>query len=931
MNILSKNPLAILAVFILIVSIPITVYLVQKQQIFKGRAEEAPLNFTLNPNHPRLWVDAQEVEQIKNKIQTQTWARNNFAGYQRAADCLVGRVTANCGNWKPQVVIPDESTLSSHNYLCPRIAGNAAGIPLDYGRYDPARGHYCTANGTYYPGNTPAFLNFTQPAGARQITLQDIWAYYKHEQNIYALLYLGLTYQLSTQPDSVKILYAQKAREILLAYAQKYPTWTLHDSLGCWLGDSPGCPRGVSVTGGKMYDYSLGEANWIAMGAAAGYDLVYDSGVFTATESAQIENNLFRKMVEAIRRNTAMSGNNWQSWHNSAIGLVGFLLGDQALINEAINGTTRNNTAIWGFKRQICELADSDGFWNEGTGYSHYVMYAYILLAESARHAGTDLYGLDTRDVSCVKSTPRTFKKMFEVTQNLIFPNGRLPALEDVGGLQIAPNPDYYDLAYSRFDCDPVTHVCNQNSIYPWLVNKLNPQRPYLFSFLYGQPILPTPTQPALNSNVLKEVGYGVLRAGTGDDASYTLLDFGPFGGHGHYDKLNVVFYQNRNLSMADLGSLPYGSPLYGGWVKQTLAHNTFVVDGRSQAQVSGQLIPINGQDFRDDLNFKIIRAEVDNAYPNTSAKRILALNQDYLIDSLEVSSTNNQSHTYDLPFHGNVLANLNNNMALETNLGLTASTTGYRSNGYQYLTATQSATLTASPTPFWAKWSETTQSQPQAQEQVQSQTGTLPEILEVGGEPMDFGSSTKEDLVPALTATLSNFRVQVTGLSPALGDKVFSTVGPFPPIGRTQPFLIWRKTGTNAKFISVIESYTEGQRKISNISLNGDIVTITFVDGRRDTFNLTTLTGTITTPTPTPRPTATPTPTPQPTATPTPIRLVGDIDQDGDVDIFDYNILVSHFGPRMPPGGSPADLDHDGDVDIFDYNLLVSNFGRRL
>lgn len=93
-------------------------------------------------------------------------------------------------------------------------------------------------------------------------------------------------------------------------------------------------------------------------------------------------------------------------------------------------------------------------------------------------------------------------------------------------------------------------------------------------------------------------------------------------------------------------------------------------------------------------------------------------------------------------------------------------------------------------------------------------------------------------------------------------------------------------------------------------------------------------------TPTPTPRPTATPTPkptptptptvTPRPTATPTPIRLVGDIDQDGDVDIYDYNILVSHFGPRMPPG-SPADLDRDGDVDIYDYNLLITNFGRKI
>lgn len=54
-----------------------------------------------------------------------------------------------------------------------------------------------------------------------------------------------------------------------------------------------------------------------------------------------------------------------------------------------------------------------------------------------------------------------------------------------------------------------------------------------------------------------------------------------------------------------------------------------------------------------------------------------------------------------------------------------------------------------------------------------------------------------------------------------------------------------------------------------------------------------------------------------------------GDIVDNNKIDIFDYNIVVSHFGPRLPAGGSPADLDSDNDVDIFDYNFLVGNFGK--
>lgn len=59
---------------------------------------------------------------------------------------------------------------------------------------------------------------------------------------------------------------------------------------------------------------------------------------------------------------------------------------------------------------------------------------------------------------------------------------------------------------------------------------------------------------------------------------------------------------------------------------------------------------------------------------------------------------------------------------------------------------------------------------------------------------------------------------------------------------------------------------------------------------------------------------------------------LAGDIRPavlDDKISAVDYSLLVSHFGPRMPTEGTPADLDFDGDVDVFDYNFVVSNFGK--
>jgi hypothetical protein len=79
---------------------------------------------------------------------------------------------------------------------------------------------------------------------------------------------------------------------------------------------------------------------------------------------------------------------------------------------------------------------------------------------------------------------------------------------------------------------------------------------------------------------------------------------------------------------------------------------------------------------------------------------------------------------------------------------------------------------------------------------------------------------------------------------------------------------------------------------------------------------------------TPTPTQTATPTPTPTPTATPTPTPTpsgkVGDLNADGQINIFDLSILLSHWGTA----DATADINHDGTVNVFDLSILLSHWG---
>ena len=49
------------------------------------------------------------------------------------------------------------------------------------------------------------------------------------------------------------------------------------------------------------------------------------------------------------------------------------------------------------------------------------------------------------------------------------------------------------------------------------------------------------------------------------------------------------------------------------------------------------------------------------------------------------------------------------------------------------------------------------------------------------------------------------------------------------------------------------------------------------------------------------------------------------DIDGNGKIDVFDFNLLIVNWGNN--PTNKNADLDNNGKVDVFDFNLLMVNW----
>ncbi len=56
--------------------------------------------------------------------------------------------------------------------------------------------------------------------------------------------------------------------------------------------------------------------------------------------------------------------------------------------------------------------------------------------------------------------------------------------------------------------------------------------------------------------------------------------------------------------------------------------------------------------------------------------------------------------------------------------------------------------------------------------------------------------------------------------------------------------------------------------------------------------------------------------------------RHIGDTDEDGDVDIFDYINLTANYNTSSGATWAMGDFDLDGDVDIFDFQALTSEYG---
>jgi oligo-alginate lyase len=528
------------------------------------------------PPHPRLLLDRRGVVELKARIATASWARKSWADLKASAGKAMAKpldLPPRGGNW-------------SHNYVCP-----THGARLERGkRIAPWQWeHFCPVGPHILYGNpSKASLDFDGNA------MGEV-----HNSYAEQVISEGLLYQVTGDAR-----YARRAREILVAYAERYLQYPLHDN------------QGKPNRGGHVASQSLSEASWL-IDMAQGADLVWDT--LSESDRDALEHRLFRPALDQVILRRPLGIHNIQCRHNSAIGLVGFLLGDSKLIAKAIDDPAN------GFRQQVEKGVLADGMWLEGaSGYHFFTIAGLWPLAEAARNCGLNLYS-------------RQFEQMFEGPLMLAMPNFVLPNFNDSGTVSLSSRADAYELAFARYHNPAFIPILTDSS-----------RRGHL-ALLYGEPHLPPEPKasPLGTSHNSSSSGYAILRSGPGPKATWLCLKYGPHGGgHGHPDKNTFILYARGQIVATDGGVHAYGSPLHKQWDKTTLAHNTLVVDETSQARPTGKCLAFGAE---HGVDFSV--TDAGPIYDGVRFIRTAAMLTPQII--LFVDQVRSDAvHTYDLAYH---------------------------------------------------------------------------------------------------------------------------------------------------------------------------------------------------------------------------------------------------------------------------------------
>ena len=502
----------------------------------------------------------------------------------------------------PDVYIPSEKALLS------REGGRCSvdGSLLEFDPFNPAE-HRCGVCGRVYRGE-----------------LHDrFWLYWYQLWLAERAVHAALLYRLGGDQT-----HAELARSILAGYADRYLHYPNRDNV---LGPT------------RVFFSTYIESIWLLQLCVA-LDLLEESGPDAFGDT--VRDRVIEPSSELIAvYNEGIS--NRQAWNNAALLAARVVLGRREEAASVVGGKG-------GLLTHLSRALLADGTWYEGENYhlfAHRGLWYCVTIADRigvglppglvARFqegfatplltALPDLTLVSRRDSQYAISLRQVrFAELCE----LGLARARDQRLVDMLHTLYAPDVPRGDTGRWRATADVERNlppVGLSRGDLSWR------------SLLHALPELPAAARGGARSVVLEGQGIAVLRRDRGH--TYVALDYGHSGGgHGHPDRLNLLLADGATRWLDDMGTGAYVERTLF-WYRSTLAHNTLLVDGRSQERVHGRLLA-----YEERGGAGWVDAAVDEIAPGVCARRTVVVMPDYLLD--EISWTSSEQHVIDLPFH---------------------------------------------------------------------------------------------------------------------------------------------------------------------------------------------------------------------------------------------------------------------------------------
>lgn len=568
---------------------------------------------------------------------------------------LLGCMTANAN--APQ---PSHPLLLLAQEDVPAIAQQHDKLPLLRSAYEEARAHVEAA--LQQPISVPVPRD-----GGGGVTHEQ------HKRNYRTIHDAGVLYQLTGDRR-----YAEHARDLLFAYADLYPTLGAHPA------------RRNDQYYGKLFWQILNDSVWLVY-SIQGYDAIIDS--LTPAERERIEQGVFRPMVKFFTEEsprTIQRIHNHGTWALAAVGMTGYVLQDKDLIEKVLYGLDKSGNT--GFIKQLDLLFSPDGYYEEGPYYQRYSMMPFLLFARAVERNEPERKIFAYRDNILLKAIDAvvhsTYNNKFFPINDAIKSKG-LDTVELMHAVAIAyaqtKDPALLSIAMEQGEV-----VISGDGLALAAGLAKGEAKPFPFTSMMLR------DGPDGNEGVL-----AILRSGSEPGHQALVMKNTAQGmGHGHFDKLHWLFYDNGQEIIRDYGAarfLNIESKHGGGylpenntWAKATVAHNTIVVDEKSHFEAKLSVAEKHHPEsllFEAGEKVKIASARIDTAYPGVTLLRTLAMIDDealeypIVVDIFRAESK--KAHQYDLPlyYNGHLVA---------MNFPVTAQTTTQNAlgnnHGYQHL-----------------------------------------------------------------------------------------------------------------------------------------------------------------------------------------------------------------------------------------------------